>query len=269
MTSRAVPVAASDERTVGLLPEVVRDIARGGIAGLLAGIVVAGLGGRIVMRLAAIMVPASDGRFTENGNQIGDITLSGSLGLILLAGLFFGLAGATVWVVVAPWIPGAGLRRAILAMPIAVALTGMALIHGTNPDFPILEHDALVVAMLVALVALCGLTIALLDDWLDDRLPRAGGASKVSTALYFTMALAASVLILPVVVRGYFDTDARLALSLVGVGLATLAWWVLRSQGRVRQPSRLLITGRVALLAAIVFGVLDLVPNVAAALGTT
>lgn len=268
MTSTAAAVAASDGRSVSLVGEVLRDIARGGIAGLLTGIVVAGLGGRIVMRLAALIVPTSAGRFTENGNQIGDITLSGTFGLILVGGLFFGLFGATVWVVVSPWIPGAGVRRAIFTMPIAVALTGMVLIQGTNPDFRILEHDGRVVAMLLALVALAGLSIALLDGWLDDRLPHAGAASRAPIALYFILALAGGLLILPIVILGYFDADARLGLALVGVGLVTLAGWLLRGRGRVRPPS-LLIAGRTALLVAVVFGVLELAPEVAVALGTT
>lgn len=37
--------------------EVLRDIARGGISGVVAGIVVGGLGGRLVMRIAALLHP--------------------------------------------------------------------------------------------------------------------------------------------------------------------------------------------------------------------
>lgn len=266
VTSTAAPIVANETRALGRAGEVLRDIARGGIAGLLTGIVVAGLGGRIVMRLAALIVPTSAGRFTENGNQIGDITLSGTFGLILVGGLFFGLFGATVWVVVSPWIPGAGVRRAIFTMPIAVALTGMVLIQGTNPDFRILQHDGLVVAMLVALVALAGLSIALVDGWLERRMPRPGSSTRTD-ALYVVLTLAGGLLILPIVILGYFDADARLGLALVAVGLATLAWWVLRFTARAAQRPIVLIAGRGALLVALAFGVLDLAPEVAAALG--
>jgi hypothetical protein len=275
VTSAAAPVAASDGTTVGLVGEALRDIARGGIAGAVAGIVVAGLGGRIVMRLAAIIVPMSSGSFTENGNRIGDITFSGSLGLLLFGGLLFGLSGGTVWVVVSPWIPGAGLRRAIFSMPIAVALTGFGLIDGRNPDFSILRHDVLIVAMLLALVALLGLTIALLDDWLDRKLPRTTPGHARAMSVYGTIAGLGAVLILPVVLGSYLvvggtsDPPVLLGLALIGVGLATLAWWALRRTGRERPQSTLLIAGRAALLAAVVFGVLELAPEVAAALGTT
>jgi ATP-binding cassette subfamily F protein 3 len=40
---------------------------------LLTGLLVAGLGGRLVMRAAALLEPSAIGRFTENGNQIGEI----------------------------------------------------------------------------------------------------------------------------------------------------------------------------------------------------
>lgn len=54
--------------------EVLRDIARGGIAGAIVGITVGGLGGRAVMRIAAILHPDAVGALTENGNRIGYIT---------------------------------------------------------------------------------------------------------------------------------------------------------------------------------------------------
>jgi hypothetical protein len=59
--------------------EVLRDIARGGIAGALVGIVVGGLGARLAMRLAAILHPDAVGALTENGNRIGDVTMGGTL----------------------------------------------------------------------------------------------------------------------------------------------------------------------------------------------
>jgi hypothetical protein len=257
---------AVERAGVGPLGEILRDIARSGLAGLLAGILVAGIGGRLVMRLAALIVPASAGRFTENGNQIGDITVSGSLGLILLGGLFFGTAGGTIWVVISPWIPGTGLRRAILAMPIAVALTGVSLIHAGNPDFRLLRYDGLVVAMLIALVALAGLTIALLDDWLDRRLPPANASGRADTT-YAIVAGTGGVLIFPVVLVSYLSEETLLGLALVAVGLATLAWWSVRMSGRAR-PATLLIAGRLALLAAVAIGAVELAPEVAGALGT-
>jgi len=268
----ATPVAnaavASDRGTIGRFGEVLRDIARGGIAGGLTGFVVAGVGGRLMMRLAAIAVPSSAGRFTENGNQIDVITVPGSLGLVLAGGLFFGLFGGTLWVVVSPWIPGAGLRRALVTVPIAMALTGIALVQGDNPDFRTLHHDGRVVAMLLVIIALAGVLIALLDGWLDHRLPLAGTSGRMDT-LYAAVALAGGLLILPIVIQLSFEASAWRGVGMVGVGLATLTWWALRYQGQPMPPARLMIAGRLALLAVTVIGALELASELAVALGTT
>ncbi len=231
------------------------------------GLVVAGLGGRLVMRLAAILQPDALGHFTENGNRIGEITLSGSIGLIL-AGLVLGLMAATVWVVVSPWVPGAGLPRAILAMPISVALGSLGLIRGDNRDFRVLQHDPLVVAVLIALVALIGLAIALLDDWLERRLPPATADRKSATALYAIVTMLGAVLVFPVVLLGYLAPALfQVGLALVAVGLCTVAWWVLRYRGVTQLPVNLTIAARGTLVAAIVFGFAALVREASRALG--
>ena len=228
------------ETTVASSPfgDILRDIARGGIASLVVGLFVAGVGGRIVMRLAAILVPDAVGAFTENGFRIGDITLSGSLGLIM-TGLFLGPFAGVVWVVVSPWIPGAGLARAILTMPIAMALGTLVLIREDNRDFRILDHDPVVVAVLLALVAIVGLSIALVDDWLDRRLPQAPPAPSRATSVYAVLTLVGALLVFPFVVAGYFEPELRLVgLALVVVGLTTLAGWVLRHRGQAQRTRR-------------------------------
>jgi hypothetical protein len=261
---RAAPTA-SGESSLGRLAEPLRDIARGGLAGLVTGIVVAGIGGRLVMRVAALLVPEAAGQFTENGNRIGDITLSGTVGLVL-GGLFFGLLGATVWVVVSPWIPGGERVRAVLAMPIAAALTGGALIQARNPDFRILRHDATTVLLLLVLVALAGLAIAAVDAWLDRRLP-AATASGPANGVYLALSVAGGVLVFPIVVASYLGEERPLGLALVAVGVATLIDWARRSQGRASRPVWLVVAGRGSLIVAVTLGVLALAPDVASALG--
>ena len=265
-------VASPDSRmstsgmSLGRLAEPVRDIARGGLAGLVTGILVAGIGGRVVMRLAALLVPEATGQFTENGNRIGEVTLSGTMALVLGGGLFFGLSGAVIWAVVSPWIPGGPRTRAVLAMPIAVCLSGVALVQARNHDFQVLRHDATTVVLLLALVALAGLTIATLDAWLDRRLPKAG-TSGSADGIYLALAVAGGVLIFPIVVAGYLGEERWLGIALVAVGLATLGRWMLRSLLRPSSPTWLVVAGRGSLLVAMVLGALALAPDVASALG--
>jgi hypothetical protein len=108
VTARA-PTTTSVGSTAWPAGEVLRDIARGGVAGIVVGILVAGLGGRLVMRLATILHEGTVGFRTENGEVIGEITLGGTLALMTFGGLGMGLVAGTIWVIVSPWLPGSGL----------------------------------------------------------------------------------------------------------------------------------------------------------------
>jgi hypothetical protein len=251
--------------------EVLRDIARGGISGVVAGIVVGGLGGRLVMRIAAFLHPDAVGALTENGNRIGDITLGGTLSLVLFGLISCAIAGA-VWVIVSPWIPGHAGVRAVRTAGIAIAIGTPVLIIGRNPDFVILDHDPRVVALLVALVGAIGLSIALLDSWLDRRLPHAITGQKRPAAFYATVALMGAVLVLPFVLLVFLTSDEyqlplRAGYALLAMGLCTAVWWGLRVRGRVRAPRGLVIAARGAIVVAIILGVLTSTPHISRALG--
>jgi vacuolar-type H+-ATPase subunit I/STV1 len=245
---------------------ILRDIARGGITGAIVGLVVAGIGGRVAMRLAALAVPDAVGAFTENGNRIGEVTLGGSIGLGVF-GLVAGLFVAPIWVVISPWIGGAGIRRAVLVMPIAVALGGFALIDGDNQDFRVLRHDPVVVSILVALVALFGFVFALVDEALDRRLPTAVERAR---GVYLLLATVGTVLVLPLLVLSFLNaaqpTIRLVGVALVGVGIVTLASWRLRVLGRP-QPGWMLPVGRGAVVLAVAMGFAGVIPEVAEVLG--
>ena len=270
----AGPLAAAavgEQAELSRTGEVLRDIARGGIAGVVAGIVVGGPGGRLVMRIAALLHPDAVGALTENGNRIGEITPGGTLGLVLFGLIACAMAGA-VWVVVSPWVPGHAGVRALLTAGIAIATGTPVLIIGGNPDFVILGHDPRVVALLLGLVGLIGLSIALLDSWLDGRLPRAVTGRRGPAAVYTIVTLMGAVLVLPFVLLGFLTSDEyqlplRAGYALVVVGLCTASWWGLRLRGRVSTPRGLVIAARGAILIAVILGVLTSLPHISRALG--
>src|SRR5258705_1165216 len=84
--------------------EIVRDIARGGIAGLAVGIVVGGLGGPVAMRLIALLIPEATGSSTANGNRIGGITLGGSFAFVNLARALVGIFLGGTRAPTSPWL---------------------------------------------------------------------------------------------------------------------------------------------------------------------
>src|SRR3990172_2205937 len=105
------------------------------------GILVLGLGGRVVMRIAAAVNPDATGLRTEAGEVVGVVTAQGSLGLLVFGGLASGIVAGIVWVVVSPWIPGTGPRRWLLAMLVTVALGGSLPLPSGHPDLVIPGPD--------------------------------------------------------------------------------------------------------------------------------
>ena len=265
-----IVVATADRVPAGeLVPanEVLRDIARGGLAGLVAGILVAGVGGRVVMRLAALLVPESVGSLTENGNRIGDITAGGSIALIVFVGLFFGVAAGSLWVVLRPWLPATAGLRAVASIPLAVALGTRGLVDGTNRDFIVLGGSPAVVASLVVLVALFGPTIVLAETWLDTRLPHAKRDDPGAIGAYIIVTLLGVALTLLLVVPAYLGGDLRIAgIALVVIGVATLASWRARIVDRPL-PGWVPLVARLAIVIAVVAGASVAFAEVSEAIG--
>jgi hypothetical protein len=269
-------LAAAASTTGARFAEVLRDIARGGLAGLLAGILVGGIGGRIVMRLATLVSPASVGSFTENGNAIGTISLEGSLAVLIFGGLGAGIVAGVVWVVVSPWIPGRGAVRVVLTAALAVALGGLFLVSAENTDFLVLSGEAAIIGLLLGLIGLIGATVAWLDSRLERRLPPVAGHD--GAVIGYGVVSVLGLLIVPGAI-GFYTTangcgcaapPVWTAAALLLVGGALLAWWWIRiSTGRSTMPAALAWTGRAGVIVAAATGLAHLVPEVAAILAAS
>ena len=260
--------ATADAATAIATNEVLRDITRGGLAGLIVGVLLAGVGGRLVMRLAALLVPGSVGSFTENGNVIGAITLGGSMGLIVFVGLLFGALAGSLWVVISPWLPATTPARALVSIPIAVALGTFGLVDDRNRAFAILGRDPLVVASLVALVASFGPALVVVERWLERRLPHAGPGDRGVVAGYAIVTAFGSILTLLIVVPGFLGSQMVLAgVALVVVGICTLTSWWFRVLRLTSPPPGLTVIGRLGLAAATLAGLLVATREVVGALG--
>ena len=262
--------AVPDSAAISPWRGITRDIARGGLTGAIVGLVGCGLGGRLVMRLAALLVPEARGAFTENGNQVGVITLDGS-SFLIIAGLFIGLLGGTIWVAISPWIPGTGLRRALVTVPIAIGLGAAGLVDGDNSDFAVLGHNGAVVASLLGLVALIGLAFALVDSWLDRHLPPPNARWTVSSWNYVILSLIGALIVVPMVILAYASSPN---LATVIQGILLVRSRRSRSSGgtTVERDARSArracwLAGRTALVVAVAFGYVTLVPDVVEALG--
>jgi hypothetical protein len=217
------PAAGLTMRLAGVL----RPLVHAGIAGALAGLLVGGIGGRIVMRLSAIAGgPDVVGTITENGNAVGQITAKGTLGLLVFGGLFSGIAGGVILAIVAPWLRWAGPVRGLVFGVFVLAVAGRTVIDASNPDFVILQPAWLNVVMFSALFLLFGVPAV----FLLDRLERRPSTSRGGIALLMYAPLLAVGSLVAVPTLGFFlsrtfcscfDPPLLVGVSLLVAGVAT------------------------------------------------
>ena len=159
--------------------EALRHIGVVGTAGVIAGFIVGGAVGRVLMRIAAIEAPDQvTGRLTENGNRIGDITVGGTIELYIFVGLFSGVFGAAAYVISEPWLAWAGrLRGLAFGLLLIAAASGVAL-NPDNIDFALVGNQRLVVAMFLGMFLLYGVLLVALSSLLEPLIPRVSSGSR-------------------------------------------------------------------------------------------
>lgn len=260
MTAAAPPRAPTGSAAI------VREIARGGLAGLLTGFLVGGVGGRLAMRVSSLIDPAARGARTEAGATVGEFTLEGTVGFVVFVGIFAGLTLATIWVIAQRWLPNRGVYRYLVAALFVAAMGARFAIEGRNIDFLILDPKWAQVGLFVVLAAAAGVVVVRVDRWLERRLPAA-----VGTALwwYRTIAAVGALLAVPMIV-GLFNVEMSSTVSpprlpgllLIVVAAASVAAWRFQTKGS-KAPPWLGHGARFALAATIVAGFVHLVGEVA------
>ncbi len=153
---------------------LVRHVTAGGLAGLTAGFLVGGVGGRVFMRIAgAASGTRGSGRVTEAGFTVGEVTFGGSGFLIVFLGIASGIAGAGIYLAMRPWLGWAHRLRGVVFGVVLFALTSATsdLMNPDNVDFFILGNGPLLVALIVGLFVGFGVVIDWVFRWLDHRLP--------------------------------------------------------------------------------------------------
>jgi len=141
-------------------------------AGIVVGFVVAGIGSRLVMRVLALVDSDARGTFTENGNQVGDITLGGTLGLVVFVGIPSGVAAGLIVFVIRRWLPGRLAWRGLMLSVVLLALLSGTVIDADNVDFRLLEPAGLAIALFGVLFLAAGFPLARLADRWGPGVPR-------------------------------------------------------------------------------------------------
>lgn len=215
-----------------------RHIALAGIAGLLTGILVGGIGGRLFMRLAGAAAPEiAQGARTEAGFTVGEMTFGGSLGLVIFIGIFTGILGAILFVAFFPWLLWAGRWRGMLfgAVLFAIGSATSDMMNPDNIDFFILKNSVLLVVAIFFLFIAFALVMNSAYRFLDQRLPHPSDSSSTVRISYIVLSLVglmAFVAVLPAFFSqasndSFCQCDAPIAasLSMVLAGIGTIMWW--------------------------------------------
>jgi hypothetical protein len=164
-------------------------------AGLIAGVLAAGAGGRIVMRLLALTSEESHGLITEAGERIGEISAGGTIGFILFAGLPAGLLAGVVFALTGPLLPRGRMGGLTLGAILLVLFgTRVEPMLADNFDFELVGPDWLSVLSFTALGIFQGMVVVALASRLSRGEaitvgPRSRTIGRVVLALLLLAAL--------------------------------------------------------------------------------
>lgn len=135
-------------------------------AGALAGLLVGGVLSRLAMMLLARLAPETSGIRSDDDFVIGQLTLSGTLNLVV-TGTFLGVLGGGIYLVLRSLMIGPRWFQ-ILSISLGPAVVaGAMLVHTDGVDFTLLRPAWLAIALFVAIPGLYAVLLTVLcERWL-------------------------------------------------------------------------------------------------------
>jgi hypothetical protein len=248
-----------------------RSIFTVGLAGIGAGLLVGGVGGRLVMRASSLLSPdvSGTGVRSEQGFRVGEVTLEGSIELLVFIGIFSGLFGAVYFAITRPWLMWAGKWHgaAFGLFLFAIGSAASDVLNPDNIDFVVLDNIPVIVLLFFALFILFGVTIAWLYGWLDRRLPKPDDSSPMvavyALASLLSLMFAGGALVL--LVNSDCDCDPSLVSGSAFIVLAATTvglWAVTRMNGSSRVMTAVTTLGWASLTIAFVAGAVRAISDI-------
>lgn len=242
-----------------------RPVALLGVASLVSGVVVGGIGGRLVMSVSAQAAGAEmAGQVTENGNVVGEFTVGGTIALIVFVGLLGGMLASVGVVASDPWLKWLGPFRGVGFG--LVVLTAYGYDTFASIDFLILDPVLLNVLMFLGLILGFGFAVVGFEQLLDRKLP--APADKEQMGWVIVVGLGAMPLLMSVLffTSGSFcgcDPAFEIGASLLVMLVATAVIHVESVTSLIPAWAKraATITGYVSLAAVIMFGATRTVDN--------
>ena len=163
-----------------------RHVGAASLAGIIAGVLVAGVLGRVAMRVSGFLSrPELVGVATANGNRVGEITFSGTVGLALFIGIPAGILGAVLFASAEPWLRRVRPWQGVVFGLILLLAGGFIFIDPTNFDFQRFGSAAINVAMFAALFVAFGALTAWLFDRIRPAIEGNGTSARVLEVVAF------------------------------------------------------------------------------------
>jgi hypothetical protein len=179
-------------------------------AGIVAGILVAGLGGRLVMRVLAATSSRAQGLQTDADATVGKITLGGTVSILIFVGVLLPVAASFVYLAGRRILPNRSWIAGLLFGLVLLALFGVGdPLSPDNVDFAILSPLPLAVGLIVLTGLLFGTTFSALAARLDASMAALTDEGRQGKLPYTSLVL----LIIPL----------YLAPALVYIGVRTVA----------------------------------------------
>ena len=174
------------------------------IGAYLGGLLTIGAGGRLMMRvLAATSSDDVQGLRTEADEIVGDVSVGGSVFLIVVVGIGAAVVGLAFFSMLRRWLPDRSLAAGLVGVAIGAGLLvrPAGLLSSANSDFTLLAPVALAVALCLTTLVLFGSTFGVLVDHLAPRWPRPGWSPQgVVSVLPFAVLLPAPPLFVAAVI---------------------------------------------------------------------
>ncbi len=170
---RYLPVLSPSQEAVdsnlrSRLGAAVRSVAAVFTAGVVAGLLVLGLVGRLVMRILGATSPDAQGRVTDANFIVGKITSGGTVGFLIFIGLLGGFAAAVAYLIFRSWLPAKAWRAGLVLAMLMIGTLGVDdALSPDNHDFQILTPKWLAVALVFGTGLLFALTFTALAARLD------------------------------------------------------------------------------------------------------
>ena len=215
-----------------------RAVSIGVLAALPAAFIAGGIGSRVAMRIIGAVSDPCAGLITENENPCGELTLGGTIELLLFSTVFFAILGGVVYAAARPWLHDLGRWEGLVFGLLLFATFGSTVVEADNIDFTLFGATALNIALFALLFPFFGLLIAPVAARLDRLLPRLPPVVPVTakSGLGYAAIAGASVVTLMFVpligVIPFEEGAVGVAYLYILAVVPLLALWVRRSRQR-------------------------------------